>query len=185
MSLRIQAVDKQLKEYEQIKKLMISAFPQNERLPMWFLLWRAKTNFVDFLALYDDDRFVGVTYLVTSQDLTFVLYLTIYSKIRSKGYGKKALETIQSQYPYNRIILNIEAIEESAHNYGQRVKRKLFYTRNGFVNAALQYSEGEDKYEVLISKGSCTVEEYQELYKKLTGPLIYYFFRNNIKKIGI
>lgn len=185
MSLRVQAVDKQLKEYEQIKELMTSAFPRNERLPMWFLLWRAKTNFVDFLALYDYDRFVGVTYLVTRRDLTFVMYLAIESKIRSKGYGKKALETIQSQHPHNRIILNIEAVEESAYNYEQRVKRKFFYTKNGSVNTALQYLEGEDKYEVLISKGRYTVEEYQQLYKKLTGPLIYYFFRNNIKKIGI
>lgn len=185
MSLRIQTVNKQLKEYEQIKEIMISSFPQNERLPMWFLLWKAKTNFVDFLALFDDDRLVGLTYLITSRDLTFVMYLAIDSNIRSKGYGQKALEIIQSQHPNNRIILNIEAIEEGAHNYEQRVKRKFFYTRNGFVNTALQYSEGEDKYEVLISKGSCTVEEYQQLYKKLTGSLIYYFFRNNIKKIGV
>lgn len=39
MSLCIQAVDKQLKEYEQIKELMISVFPPNERPPMWFFLW--------------------------------------------------------------------------------------------------------------------------------------------------
>ncbi|RRJ64635.1 N-acetyltransferase [Paenibacillus oralis] len=140
MSLNVRPVYKRLKEYEQIKELIIS-----ERFPMWFLLWKARSNFADFLALYDDDRFVGVTYLVTSRDLTFVMYLAIDGEIRSKGYGKKALETIQSQHPGNRIILNIEAIEESADNYEQRVKRKFFYTKNGFINTALQYLEGEDK----------------------------------------
>lgn len=186
MSLHFKKVNKQLKEFEQIKELMNSAFPKIERMPMWFLLCKARKRGIDFLALYDERHFVGVAYLVTRKDLTYISYLAIGSNNRSKGYGTRVLETIRLLYPENRILVSIEPIDKSADNYEQRVKRKSFYTRNGFVDAPLQlqFTGCDDTYEVLFTKGSdCSAEEYKQIYKKLYGNLLYYYFRTNIIEV--
>lgn len=183
MKLKVASITKQTKNIFLVNELLHSAFPKNELLPFWFLLQRAKNNSIDFLALYDDEAFIGFTYLVTNNDLTFILYLAISNPVRSKGYGKIALETIQAKYPNNRIVLNIEAIENGAPNYEQRVSRKSFYIKNGYKNTSLIFTEGCDKYEVLISKMNCTIDEYQQIYKKLAGSLLYCFYKHRIKFI--
>lgn len=185
MGLSVKEITRKSHEIEKIKELFYNSFPKQEQLPFWFLLYRAKSNSVNFLALFDKEVFVGFTYLVTNNDLTFVLYLAINNQIRSKGYGRMALEAIQLQYPANRIILNIEAIEKDTDNYEQRVKRKSFYTKNGYKNLPMLMIEGKDKYEVLISYGSSTIKEYKQLYKSLTGLILYWFFAPNIIYIPV
>lgn len=91
-----------------------------------------------------------------------------------------ALEAIRLQHSGNRIILNIEAVEKDTANYEQRTKRKSFYIKNGYKNISMQLLEGDGKYEVLISNGNSTADEYQQIYRKLTGPVLYWFFKPNI-----
>ena len=71
MELTTQKVSRNLDEYIKIKELIQTAFPENERLPMWLLLLTSKRKCVDFLAFYDDDRFCGVTYTVKTEKMVF------------------------------------------------------------------------------------------------------------------
>ena len=180
MPLSTKHMTRSSSEIPKIKELLYSLFPENELLPFWFLLCRAKNKDIDFLALYDGDIFVGFTYLVTNDTLTFVLYLAIDGQIQSKGYGSKALDAIKALRPKNRIILNIEAVESAASNYEQRKKRKAFYEKNGFKNASMALLDKKERYEVLINRGDSTVNEYQQVYRKLTGPLLYWLFKPNL-----
>ncbi|MCT1578740.1 GNAT family N-acetyltransferase [Oceanobacillus kimchii] len=131
MALRLEKITKDFNDINKLKRLFIKAFPKNERLPLWFLLMKADKDFVDFIGFYDEDDFIGFTYLITNKDLIFVLYLAIDSSQRSKGYGGAVLSKIKELYPNNRLILNIEAIISNSQNYEQRVKRKNFYIKMG------------------------------------------------------
>ena len=180
MNLRVESITKNSKEVDNIKELFYKSFPKNEQMPLWFLLQKARMDFVDFLAIYDDNVFVGFTYLVTNKNLTFVLYLAVNDKIRSKGYGRRVLSVIKKKYPNNRIILNIEAIDETSSNYEQRVKRKNFYTRNGFKNSNLVIKESKVLYEVMINNNDVTKEEYYDLIKTFTGKILFLFAKPKI-----
>ncbi|WCM60723.1 GNAT family N-acetyltransferase [Paenibacillus polymyxa] len=177
MSLNVKPITKDLKEINNVYELFRNSFPVNEQIPMWFLWWKSKKDFIDFIAFYDEDVFVGFTYLITNKNLTFVLYLAIDSEIRSKGYGGRLLSNIKKQYPHNRIILNIEAVEEAAINYEQRLKRKNFYMRNGYSKTSFNLFEYGQSYEVLVNGSEVSTEEYRDLFKRFTGPVLSLFFK--------
>ncbi|WP_277376108.1 GNAT family N-acetyltransferase [Paenibacillus polymyxa] len=177
MSVRTETITKHFKELYKIENLYKESFPENERIALCFLLWRSRKEFVDYIAYYDDDVFVGFAYLVSDKNLTFVLYLAISSEVRSKGYGTVIISKIKQKYVGNRIILNIEAIDEVADNSEQRIKRKNFYLKNGFQKADFKIYEYGGLYEVLIHGSNVTLEEYKLLLKQFTGVLFSLFYR--------
>lgn len=181
MSLRVESLKKHPQQINKVKELYLNSFPANERIPMNLLLWKAKRDFVDFLIMYDDDDvFVGFTYLITRKDLTYVLYIAIDNNIRSKGYGSRALTLIKEKYPNNRIILNIEFVDEMANNYEQRLTRRKFYVRNDFEDSTLIYQDRWGLYEVLIYRGQVDKEEFYDLLKRFAGTLLFSVFKPHI-----
>lgn len=180
MNLRVESVLDNRKEIKKVKILYEGSFPQNERIPMKLLLWKAKKDFVDFLVIYDKDIFVGFTYLITREDLTYVLYIAIDNNIRSKGYGSLALAQIKEKFPDNRIILNIEVVDENASNYEQRVTRRKFYTRNGYEDSTLLYKDRWGLYEVMVHGGKINGKEFHALLKRFAGALLFSVFKPRI-----
>ncbi|ALS74068.1 hypothetical protein AUC31_01835 [Planococcus rifietoensis] len=180
MNLRVESLLDNRKDIKKVKELYEGSFPQNERMPMNLLLWKAKKNFVDFLVIYDKEEFVGFTYLITREDLTYVLYIAIDSTVRSKGYGSLALAQINEKFPNNRIILNIEVVDETADNYEQRITRRKFYTRNGYEGSSFQYRDRWGLYEIMIRGDKMNTEEFYALLKKFAGSLLFSIFKPHI-----
>lgn len=175
--LHIEKVHSKSPDLSALLDLYLEAFPSNERIPMALLLQKAKKDFVDFVAFYEEKNFVGFAYLITYQDLTFIYYLAVDPAQRSKGYGQAALAQIAERYPHHRLVLNIEEPDPEADNYEQRVKRKQFYLSNGYRNADYRLIHAKDRYEVL-AKGEAPIPyEFLQLFKRFIGPLMYIFFK--------
>ena len=51
-----------LNEYKDVCRLMRTAFPQNEQIPMWLLRVLAFRKNVNFRAFYEDDQLCGILY---------------------------------------------------------------------------------------------------------------------------
>jgi len=175
--LRTQAITKNSKDFPIVEALYASAFPTAEQAPMPYLLKRAEKDYVEFHAYYDGDVFVGFTYVMTYDDLTFVMYLAIDASHRAKGYGSQILTQIKETYPSNRIILNIEAEDESAENNAERKKRKQFYLRNGYCASGTFMKIMGVTYELLVCNGDCTGKEFLALNKRFMGTLLFLFFK--------
>ncbi|MDQ0427180.1 GNAT superfamily N-acetyltransferase [Planomicrobium stackebrandtii] len=180
MILKLEPLTKKQHNFGKVKELYYGSFPKNEQIPMNLLLWKAKQDFVDFLALYDEGQFVGFTYLITHKDLTYVLYIAIDSNARSNGYGGQALAEIKEKYPYNRIILNIEVVDEAANNHEQRVTRRKFYTRNGYKGSTYLYQDRWSVYEVMVHGGKVSADEFHALLKIYAGALLFSVFKPKI-----
>jgi len=168
ISIKAIAVNKKLKEYKEIKELILRSFPENEQFPMWLLRLLAIRKFVDFHAYYDGDSFCGISYTVSSKSLVFVLYLAVNDKIRSKGYGSAILQYIKSEFSGKTIVLNIEPLDVNADNYTQRIKRFEFYLKNGFVDTKYCIVDNGDDYQILATTDNLSVEEYKSALKKLS-----------------
>lgn len=180
MTLRAESIIKNPKEIEKIKELYHEAFPKSERMPMRFLLRKAKKDFVDFLAIYDDNVFIGFTYIITEGSLTYVLYLAIDGSVRSKGYGGRILTQIKEMHSNNRIVLIIEVTDETAANYEQRLTRKNFYIRNGYQSSGLIYQDRWGMYEVMLNGDDINSETFYHLLKRFQGRLLFRFFKPQI-----
>ena len=173
--LRIQPITKKLNNFHTVEDLYLSAFPKQERVPPKVLLGQTKRDVVKFNAYYDEDEFVGLSYTVTYGDLTYLFFLATRSDVRSKGYGAQILECIKAQHPNSRIVLNLEAQDETADNSEQRKKRKAFYLKNGYTPTGMTLEVRGNVLELLFlaDKGTCTEDEFKALFKKFWGPIVF------------
>lgn len=185
MFLETEHLTKDHRDIDRVNQLYLEAFPDHERMPMNILLRKANKRSVDFWALYDQNIFVGFTYLITHQDLTYVLYVAVDGQARSSGYGSQLLKKIEEHRPGNRIILNIENLDESAENYQQRVTRKKFYVRNGYRDSGLVYEDRWAKYEVLLNGTAVETHEFYRLLRKFAGNLLFLLFKPRITKTNL
>ena len=139
-----------LHEYKDVCRLMRSAFPKNEQIPMWLLRVLAFHQSVNFRAFYEDDQFCGILYTAENDKYIFVLYLAVNDRIRSKGYGTKLLDWLKRNAE-KIIVLNVESLNPSAENALQREKRISFYIRNGIYDTGCRFVDGDETYSVLAS----------------------------------
>lgn len=169
MNLNLKAVDKTLPEYKRIKKLYHDAFPMDERAPFWLLRKRADRENVDFWAVYSEEEWVGLAYVISREDLSYLFYLAIAQEVRGKGYGSAVLGAIKEKYAGSRIILAIEELDENAPNYQERIKRKQFYEKNGLRLLNCKMREAKVIYDVMGIADDVAPEEYGDMMKQYLG----------------
>ena len=144
------AFTRKMYEYKDVCRLMRTAFPQNEQIPMWLLRMLAFRKNVNFRVFYEEEQFCGILYTVENDKYIFVLYLAVNDRIRSKGYGTKILDWLK-QNTDKIIVLNVEARNPSAENALQREKRISFYYRNGIFDTGCRFIDAGETYSVLAS----------------------------------
>lgn len=169
--------------FRSIEKLYQQAFPKNEKLPIWILILMSLRKCADFYAFYDKNVFCGFTYLIHYKKMTFVLYLSTDSSVRSKGYGGSILDWIQKAHQENCIVLNIETVSKNYDNFEQRVKRQKFYFNNGFQDTGYILYDKKDIYDVLSAKdcANFSEDEYINLFRRFS----FGFITINLVKKGM
>lgn len=148
-------------DFEKINHLYHAAFPQEERAPIQLLIQKANEGKGDFLAVYDDQQWVGLVYVITYQQLSYVFYLAIDDSFRGCGYGSQILQMLKQRY-HHTIMLCIEEVKEDYDNYNQRVKRRDFYFKNGFQEG-FHFFEYGVKYDMLYFGEELTSQHYDDL----------------------
>jgi len=159
---------------------LATQFPREQHVPYAILMRRVKQDHADFLAFYDEDKYVGLAYCIVHVDILYVLFLAVSEAVHSKGYGRQIIDTLKARYPSKRIMLNIEEPDESAPNAKQRVRRKVFYERHGFEVTNFRVIESGATYEVMVYGGTCTSDEYKAVLRILKGPVLSIFIRSRI-----
>lgn len=100
-------------------------------------------------AILDNDKFVGMCYIVNCDGAYYLMYLAIQDELRNKKYGSKILEDLKEKY--KTLFLSIDKpIDEIS------IKRKKFYLRNVFYDTNKYYEDTGVCYEVL-----CTNIQYE------------------------
>lgn len=158
--------------WKKLKKLYIGAFPANERAPFYMLKKRAKQGRGEMLAAYDNNELVGMAYIIGDTDLGYLFYFAIMPELRGKGYGSKILSLLRERYSGGRLFLAREQLDKSADNYSQRVKRHEFYLKNGFADLNATIREAGVVYDVMITNGKVSPQEYADLMLSWAGKLM-------------
>lgn len=170
MTLKFEDIDRYKK---QVKRLFLSAFPREERPPMWMLTRRCRQGKAEFSAVVDGDRFVGLTYVIGNDRVKTLMFLAIDDDARDGGYGSEILRCIHKKYSGVKLFLNIEPLDKNAPNYEQRCRRKAFYDRNGFVGLDYQVHEAGVTYEMLTHGEYVTKQEYEDVMTMMYGAPLY------------
>ena len=172
MNTELKYVDVHSPDFGRMKRLYKTAFPVDERAPFFLLSQMAKKEDVDFWGIYNDQKWVGLMYVVSEGDLSYLFYFAIDESERGKGCGSGALKALREKYRGGRIFLAIEQLDKSAPNYDERVKRKSFYERSGFTALNQRLREGSVVYELLGIGGRVEPAEYRRLMEKSVGRIM-------------
>ena len=117
-----------------IRGINAEAFPEDDLIPIDIMIGFVGDDLGGVFAICDESGdVVGFTSLVFGEELVFMPQLAIDSKCRGMGYGSEALDLIRD-YTCDKgdLFFMVEALDEGALNYNQRVARVRFYERFGF-----------------------------------------------------
>lgn len=157
------------KNRRKVKEIYTASFLKEDRMPFWLMRALAKTKNTDFLTFYDGDILCGFVYMAAVKDLVFIMFFAVDETHRSKGYGGKILEKVQSIYPDRKLIISIERCDEPAENMEQRLRRKRFYLRNGYVETKYLLEMGHEAQEILIKNGTFQAEDFFSFFLKYSN----------------
>lgn len=170
MNLEVKKVNRKNKNVKKLKKIFNNSFPKDERMPFWLMRLMSKMGSSELLSFYDGDLLCGFIYMAVIDNITFIIYLAVDTKIRSKGYGSAILNEIQSMYEDNKIVVYIDIADETKEDNEQILKRKKFYLNNGYEETNYLVNSTKDVIqEILIKNGEFDKEEFIEFYNKYTN----------------
>ncbi len=168
--LRTVKVTKSSADLKAIKALYESAFPENERTDLNFMLADADTGGAfEVLAIYDEELFVGFVITLSAGDISHILYFAVDASLRSHGYGSEILKAVHHSRPHQRFIADVEKPDDKSSNNEQRKKRLRFYYRNGYQKTAVEYRWNGEDYIILSCNGEVSKEEHDAFWKQYSN----------------
>lgn len=159
------SIDHKDDDLDKIYALYQISFPSIQRVPFDYLVLSNYRR--DFLSIYQDGDFRGFISLISHQDLTYIAYFAIDKTTQGQGLGSKVLSLVENYKPANRFFLDVEAINELAPNNYQRIRRKLFYLGNGFLESGIRHVWNNEEYETLVKSGSLSQVEFDEFWHQV------------------
>lgn len=167
MRLNIEHITQDSRFWDRVNVLAKEAFPPEEYLAPAELVKMANSDNFDFLALLDDDAFVGFMVVQTFKNLAYLFFLAIAADSRGKGYGSRAIETLKAEYPNKIHTVDFEMTDDTAPNAEQRKKRRSFYQRNGYRETGLFLSYLGVDYEVFCMGEDFNADTFKAMMKTI------------------
>lgn len=179
MLLKAEMVTIKSKDIKHIKKIFKYSFPKEERMPFFMMLLLTKIQDMEFLSFYHKDTLCGFVYMLSNQQITFIIYLAVDEELRSKGYGSAIISEIQRMYPNHKIVLYIDRPDVDAPDKEQRIKRKNFYLKNNFKESGyFVQSTPTILQEVLVKNGDFVASDFLQALKQCSKGML----KANLKK---
>ena len=154
---------------KKVRELYEASFPVEERMPFFIISRKEKGR--DLRVWLEGEELIGLTYLYHYRDLSYLSYICVESTYQDEGYGSKILQEILKEYPQQRIIVDIEKLDEDAENAAERERRRQFYLRNGFQSDEIGYFFYDVDYELLSAHGLINEEDWKRLMMKHWGAI--------------
>ncbi len=159
---------------KQIRNLYKSAFPANERAPLFLLFRRTDNGRDSFYAVLDNNKFIGLTYTISTKTVVYVFFLAVTEENRGAGYGSKILDSIKKMHSDKTVILLIEDTDnQNADNLDERIRRLEFYKRNGFKQLHIKINEAGVDYELMGTDTTVTLSDFLALMKDYLGAFLF------------
>lgn len=148
-------------------RLNQEAFPAAERTDIEEMFAFSRDADAQLLGIYEAGAPVGFAFLVKNAACGYVYYFAIDKALRSQGYGGAAIEELLGRYPQLQLILDFEELDPAAANYDQRLRRKGFYLRHGFVETGKYTMLRGNRFEVVCGGGPLREDAFRDLLQVL------------------
>ena len=154
-----------------VSDLYLSAFPSDERPPLAIFLKSLKQKKITLLAFYEGEAFIGFAYLAIHKDMCCLFFFAVNESYRHQGYGGQILEILKKEYKDYVLMVCYEEVDPKYENYEERVLRKAFYYKHGFINNIIKTNEYGVIYETAyIGSHLISFSDYFNIFKLVFGP---------------
>ena len=143
-----------LRDWIRIRRLYARAFPPSERKPFSIILSMRRKGKTDVWCFYRDGRFAGFASTINGDGLILLDYLAVAEEMRGRGVGSAALAALAEAYPGQGLFVEIESAFAPGEDQPQRLRRRAFYERAGFVPCRTMASVFGVPME-LLGRGCC------------------------------
>lgn len=150
-------------DYSYVQGLLIEAFPPKERPKLDIMIEKADQGLADFWVIREENRTIGMAYILMIEDIAYLFYFAVDSTCRGKGYGTTAMKTIMEKYKDSKLLFSIEDWEEEADNTEQRIKRHQFYLRCGLIDLPFTLKSKDMSFAVMSSTDSIGPEQCRDV----------------------
>ena len=157
------------KDYSYVQDLLVEAFPPEERPQFNIMLEKADQGLAEFWVIREEDRNIGLAYLLTIEDVTYLFYFAVDSTCRGKGYGTTAMKSIMEQYKDTHLLLSLEDWDEEADNTEQRIKRHQFYLRCGLIDLPFTLQGNGTAFAVMSNTDTIGPEKCRTVIEGILG----------------
>lgn len=151
-----------------IEALALEAFPPEEYLAPDRMIEMSQREQLEIWALKDGDMFVGFAVIKLYRKLAYLFFLAVEPALRSRGYGRRAVETMIAKYPYRIHTVDFEMPDESAENNAQRLRRRNFYLSCGYRETGVFLSYLGVDYEVFCMGKRFDETMFAEMMRSIT-----------------
>lgn len=155
------------------REIYMEAFDRRMRVPFDDLFKACASGKGDFVAVYNEDLFIGFYYVYRYKDIAYLYYLAVEKSMRERGYGTEILDIVKDAYPGQRIVLCIEAPLVDDKLVSTSYRRLGFYSRNGFIDTLFKFTSVGVTYEVLYwgpAFDPSQVEDILRSFRRSCGP---------------
>ena len=163
--LTVRKVEKDTSVEGFCRELYEETFDRRMRVPYGDLWKVASKGSADYVAVFDNDIFLGFYYVFLQGDNAFIYYLAVCPEMRGRGYGTDIVDLIKDTYPEKRIVVCIEAPHVDDKLVSVRYRRLAFYSRNGFIDTLYKFESVGIMYEVLYWGKAFEPEDVQDILR--------------------
>ncbi len=162
------------KEWKNLARLYKKAFPPSERKPLLILLttWRKGKSDIwyaeETLSLRGSTRrrFMGFATTLNGKDAILIDYLAVRETARRRGIGSLIVRTLLETYSGKGFFVEIESVYESnAKNLPERMRRRIFYRKNGLSSLHVVADVFGVQMELLGKDMTIDFQSYNDFYR--------------------
>ena len=152
-----------------VKEIYEEAFPKKERKPFRSIKKTLKKGTAKIYTVCEDGNVMGFAMTIPHKNNVLVDYLAVSHQFRDRGTGTFLLKELERELQGKKIALLIERPDEMSINAEQRISRRKFYLRNGFVSDDVFVTGKSGDMEVMEHGGKVSGEEFLELMRCSLG----------------
>ena len=141
-------------EWLRVRRLYGKAFPPGEKKPFGVIVRMWRRGKTDVWCFWQGGRFAGFASTINSDRLIMIDYLAVPETMRGRGIGARAMAAICDAYADKGVFVEIESAFAPGEDQPQRLRRRAFYERAGFVPCRTMASVFGVPME-LLGRGCC------------------------------
>lgn len=157
-----------------LEELYMASFPENERKKFSTIIEMRNRCICNLHTIWNDDQRAGLAFVIKIGSTVLLDYLAIDPEMRGKGIGGQALKALCGEYDGCDFYIEIEDPEAKCDNREERLARRAFYLKNGFVETGDRIRLFGVKMNILSHGAPKSFDGLDAIYREIYGGIYNY-----------